>query len=268
MAEVETLSAVGLDRHNRERQAIEAGILEAADELAAMQRERPFVLIGGDGWHPGVVGIIAGRLKDRHAKPALVAGFADGAEDSIGRGSARSVANVDLGAVIRAAHAEGILDSGGGHAMAAGFSIRRSRLHEFAAFLSNRIESATGASAERDLEADAVLSATGATTGFLEQIERLGPYGAGNPEPQFLMPDLLVVYAAVAGKNHVRLRCVARDGQGIGAIAFRAVGTELGSSLLNSRGRRIHLAGKLKRDDYDGVPKVQLHIEDAAAADA
>ena len=103
--------------------------------MASAQRESPFVLIGGDGWHPGVVGIIAGRLKDRHSKPALVAGFADGAADTIGRGSARSVANVDLGAVIRAAHAEGILDTGGGHAMAAGFSIRRSRLNEFGAFL-------------------------------------------------------------------------------------------------------------------------------------
>ncbi len=267
LQEVEMLAAE-LDRHNRERQAIEAGILETANELAAAQRENAFLLVSGDGWHPGVVGIVAGRLKDRHAKPALVAGFSGNDLDAIGRGSARSIANVNLGAMIRAAHAEGILDSGGGHAMAAGFSIRRGKLPEFAAFLSNRIESATGASAERDLEADAVLSATGATTGFLEQIERLGPYGAGNPEPQFLMPDLLVVYAAVAGKNHVRLRCVARDGQGIGAIAFRAVGTELGSSLLNSRGRRIHLAGKLKRDDYDGVPKVQLHIEDAAAADA
>lgn len=257
-----------LDRHNRERQAIEAGILDAANELAAAQRENPFLLIGGDGWHPGVVGIIAGRLKDRHAKPALVAGFAGTDEDALGRGSARSVADVDLGAVIRAAHAEGILDAGGGHAMAAGFTIRRGRLPEFSAFLSSRIGGPVTSSVERDLRADAVLSAAGATLGFLDQIERAGPYGAGNPEPQFLVPDMLVVYAAVAGGNHVRLRAVARDGQGIGAIAFRAAGTPLGTSLLNSHGRRIHLAAKLKRDDYDGVPKVQLHVEDAAAAEA
>jgi single-stranded-DNA-specific exonuclease len=262
------LLAAGLDRHNRERQAIEAGILEAANALAAAQRENPFLLIGGDGWHPGVVGIIAGRLKDRHAKPALVAGFPDSHEDAIGRGSARSVANVDLGAVIRAAHAEGILDAGGGHAMAAGFTIRRGRMPEFTAFLSGRIEAAAAPPVERELHADAVLSPAGATLEFLADVERAGPFGAGNPEPQFLMPDMLIVYAAMVGGSHVRLRAVGRDGQGIGAIAFRAVGSDLGTALLSARGRRVHIAGKLKRDDYDGVPKVQLQVEDAAAAEA
>jgi single-stranded-DNA-specific exonuclease len=267
MAEADALAAE-VDRHNRERQAIEAGILKAADELAAMQRERSFVLIGGDGWHPGVVGIIAGRLKDRHAKPALVAGFADGAEDSIGRGSARSVANVDLGAVIRAAHAEGILDTGGGHAMAAGFSIRRSRLQDFSAFLTDRLQSAPRPDKMAALIADAALSATGAGLALLDSVERVGPFGAGNPEPLFLFPDMLLVYAGIVGADHVRIRAVARDGQGIGAIAFRAGSSQLGQALLNARGRRVHLAARLKRDDFDGVAKVQLHIEDAAPAEA
>jgi len=267
MAEADALAAE-VDRHNRERQAIEAGILKAADELAAMQHERPFVLIGGDGWHPGVVGIIAGRLKDRHAKPALVAGFADGAEDSIGRGSARSIANVDLGAVIRAAHAEGILDTGGGHAMAAGFSIRRSRLQDFGEFLSDRLQSAPRPDKMAALIADAALSATGAGLALFDSVERVGPFGAGNPEPLFLFPDMLLVYAGIVGADHVRIRAVGRDGQGIGAIAFRAGSTQLGQALLNARGRRVHLAARLKRDDFDGVPKVQLHIEDAAPAEA
>lgn len=260
--------AAELDRHNRERQAIEAGILRAASELAAQQRENSFLLVGGDGWHPGVVGIIAGRLKDRHAKPALVAGFADADDDPIGRGSARSVANVDLGAVIRAAYAEGILDTGGGHAMAAGFSIRRSRMPEFAAFLSQRIGSAADADLPRERTVDALLSASAATTGFADEVERAGPFGAGNPEPLFLMPEMLLVFAGIVGESHVRVRAVGRDGQGISGIAFRAASTEFGTALLNARGRRVHLLGRLKRDDYGGVPKVQLQIEDAAPAEA
>jgi single-stranded-DNA-specific exonuclease len=260
--------AAELDRHNRERQAIEAGILRSASELAAQQHENPFLLIGGDGWHPGVVGIIAGRLKDRHGKPALVAGFTDADDDPIGRGSARSVANVDLGAVIRAAHAEGILDAGGGHAMAAGFSIRRSRMPEFAAFLGRRVPSTAGANVPPERIIDALLSASAATTCFAAEVERAGPYGAGNPEPLFMMPEMLVVYAGVVADSHVRVRAVARDGHGISGIAFRAATAELGTALMNARGRRVHLLGRLKRDDYDGAPKVQLQIEDAAPAEA
>jgi single-stranded-DNA-specific exonuclease len=255
-----------LDRHNRERQAIEASILQSADDLAERQRDNPFLLVGGDDWHPGVVGIIAGRLKDRHAKPALVAGFQDSGSEAIGRGSARSVSGVDLGAMIRAAHAEGILEAGGGHAMAAGFTIRRSRLPAFATFLGTRIDRGGHNFPDRDLLADAILSATGADLNLLSHVDRAGPYGAGNPEPQFALSEMLVVYAGIVGGKHVRLRAVGRDGQGIGAIAFRAVGTELGTALLHARGQRVHLLGKLKSDDYDGVPKAQLHIEDAAPA--
>jgi single-stranded-DNA-specific exonuclease len=258
--------AIELDRHNRERQAIEAGILESAGAMAAAQSDNPFLLVSGQGWHAGVVGIVAGRLKDRHAKPVLVAGF-DGSEpDSLGRGSARSVTGVDLGAVIRAARAEGILDTGGGHAMAAGFTIRRTRLADLAQFLSSQIEPQRSKIAvASELLADALVSASGATVKLLDEIDRGGPYGAGNPEPLFLMPDMMVVYAAIVGSKHIRLRVVGRDGQGVGAIAFRAAETPLGENLLKARGHRVHLAGRLKRDDYDGTPKVQLHIEDAAA---
>jgi single-stranded-DNA-specific exonuclease len=259
--------AVDLDRHNRERQAIEATIIERAEAMAGAQSGNPFLLIGGDGWHAGVVGIVAGRLKERHAKPALVAGF-DGLDaGAVGRGSGRSVAGVDLGAIIRAARAEGLLESGGGHAMAAGFSLRRDQMEEFRAFLSRHIEPQRSTIAiASELLADAFVSPSGATLKLLDEIESAGPYGAGNPEPIFLMPDMQVVYADIAGSNHVRLRLVGRDGQGIGAIAFRAGGTPLGQSLLKSRGGRLHVAGKLKRDDYNGTAKVQLHLEDAAPA--
>jgi single-stranded-DNA-specific exonuclease len=261
--------AFELDRHNRERQALEAGILEAADAMALAQSDDPFLLLSGDGWHAGVVGIVAGRLKERHAKPVLVAGF-DGADAAvIGRGSARSVAGVDLGAMIRAAHAEGILETGGGHAMAAGFGVRRAKLAAFGDFLRTRIEPQRGTIAvASELLVDAMVSPSGANLALLDDIERAGPYGAGNPEPMFLMPDVLVVYAGVVGANHVRLRLVGRDGQGIGAIAFRAANTPLGQALLKARSSRVHVAGKLKRDDYDGEAKVQLHLEDAAPAGA
>jgi single-stranded-DNA-specific exonuclease len=267
-AEADSL-ALELDRHNRERQAIEAQILEAADAIALSQSDNPFLLVSGDFWHAGVVGIVAGRLKERHAKPALVAGFDSALAESVARGSARSVRGVDLGAIIRAARAAGILETGGGHAMAAGFSVRRTKLDAFAAFLTHHIEPQRGTIVlASELIADAMVSASGANLKLLDDIERAGPYGAGNPEPIFLMPDMLVVYAGIVGANHVRLRLVGRDGQGIGAIAFRAAGTPLGDALLKARSSRIHVAGKLKQDDYDGTAKVQLHLEDAAPAEA
>src|SRR5882672_1888828 len=261
--------ALELDRHNRERQAIEAHILEAADAIALSQSDNPFLLVSGDFWHAGVVGIVAGRLKERHAKPALVAGFDSALAEAVARGSARSVRGVDLGAIIRAAQAQGILETGGGHAMAAGFSVRRVKLDIFAAFLAHHIEPQRSTIVlASELIADAMVSASGADLKLLDDIERAGPYGAGNPEPIFLMPDMLVVYGGIVGANHVRLRLVGRDGQGIGAIAFRAGGTPLGDALLKARSSRIHVAGKLKQDDYDGTAKAQLHLEDAAPAEA
>jgi single-stranded-DNA-specific exonuclease len=266
--EAETLAAE-LDRHNRERQALESMILESAQGLADAQRDNPFLLLAGDGWHAGVVGIIAGRLKDRHGKPAFVAGFEDAHPQSLGRGSARSIPGVDLGAIVRAALQARLLETGGGHAMAAGFSIRRDKLSAFDAFLRLRIEPERDAlTAAAELLADGLVSASGATLDLLADLDRAGPYGAGNPEPLFLLPDMLVAYADVVGTGHVKLRLTARDGGSIGAIAFRAAGSDLGQGLLKSRGKRLHAAGKLKRDDYGGTPKVQLILEDAAPAGA
>jgi single-stranded-DNA-specific exonuclease len=153
--------------------------------------------------------------------------------------------------------------------MAAGFSVRRDRLAAFGEFLSRHIEPQRSAiTLASELIADALVSPAGATLKLLADIEAAGPYGAGNPEPMFLLPEMLVVYAGVVGTNHVRLRLVGRDGQGIGAIAFRAANTPLGQQLLKARSTRVHLAGKLKHDDYDGTAKVQIHIEDAAPAEA
>ncbi len=266
-AEADVL-ALELDNHNRERQALEAMILESAHAMALSQADNPFVLVHGDGWHAGVVGIVAGRLKDRHAKPALVAGFEDNAPDGIARGSGRSVPGVDLGAIIRRAHSEGLLETGGGHAMAAGFSVRRSRMAAFREYLAGSMEPQSGAIAlARELMADGLVSAAGATFKLMEELDRAGPYGSGHPEPVFVIPDVLLVYAGVVGANHLRLRVVGRDGQGIGAIAFRAANTPLGQRLLKARGSRVHLAGRLKQDEYEGNSKIELHLEDAAPAE-
>src|SRR5882672_2348269 len=261
--------ALELDRHNRERQAIESAILESADAMAASQSEKAFLLITGEGWHAGVVGIVAGRLKERHAKPVLVAGFEHGTADAVARGSARSVPGIDLGAIIRAAQAAGLLETGGGHAMAAGFSIRRDKLASFDDFLHQRLEGQRAhVLAARDLVADALVSVTGATLELIGDLDRAGPFGARNPEPVFLMPDMMVAFADIVGNDHVRLRLTARDGASIGAIAFRAADTALGRGLIKARGQRVHVTGKLKRDDYGGTAKVQLHLEDAAPAGA
>ena len=258
--------ATALDLNNRERQAIETTIIETAHAMAADQATRNALLLAGDGWHHGVVGIVAGRLKERYAKPSFVAGF-DGM--GVGRGSARSVPGVDVGALVRRAHEEGLLEAGGGHAMAAGFSVRRDKLDAFRDFLDRNLDVKRDVIlTARDLVADSAVSAGGATLALLDDLDRAGPFGAGNPEPVFAIPDMLVAYAEIVGSAHVRVRLTARDGSAIAAIAFREAETALGRGLMNSGGRRVHVAGKLKRDDYGGAAKLQLHLEDAAPAQA
>jgi single-stranded-DNA-specific exonuclease len=252
--------ALQLDLHNKERRAIEDTILEEAIGLAANQANAPFILLAQEGWHPGVVGIVAGRLKERFGKPAFVAGF----EGGLGRGSARSIVGIDIGSIVRAAAEAGKIEYGGGHAMAAGFSLTTSQLADFGKFIEERFGS-LGAmlAAALDLQVDAVTSPSGASVALAEEISQAGPFGAGNPEPLIALSDLEVKYADVVGSRHVKLRLGGR-GAIVDAIAFRSVGTVLGESLLKSRGKLIHVAGKLRRDDWNGRAKAVLEIEDAA----
>jgi single-stranded-DNA-specific exonuclease len=257
--------ARALDRCNRERQAIEAMILDEAMAAAALQDNAPFVLAADAGWHPGVVGIVAGRLKDRFDKPAFVVGF----EDETGRGSARSVPGFDIGAAVRAAREEGILESGGGHAMAAGFGLRAERLDAFREFLAAHFANASTILSEtRALHLDAALAPSAARVELVEEIARAGPFGAGNPEPLVALPDVRVAFADVVGRDHVRLRLTGGDGARLDAIAFRAATAPLGEGLLASRGRAIHAAGRLRADSWNGRTRVQLQIVDAAPAGA
>ncbi|HEX4027978.1 MAG TPA: single-stranded-DNA-specific exonuclease RecJ [Rhizomicrobium sp.] len=256
--------AAQLDLHNKERQAIEKIILEEATAMAATQANAPFVLVAGDGWHPVVVGIVAGRLKERFAKPAFVAGF----EGGMGRGSARSIPGIDIGGIIRAAAETGAIEYGGGHAMAAGFSLTTAQLDGFRKFVEEQFSGAGAAlSAANDLYLDAVSSPAGANVALAEEIAQAGPFGAGNPEPLLALSDVRVAFADVVGSAHVKLR-LGGGGTVLDAIAFRSVGTPLGEGLLASRGRPIHVAGRLRRDDWNGRVRVQLEIEDAAPASA
>jgi single-stranded-DNA-specific exonuclease len=255
--------ALLLDNHNRERQAIEKLILEEAIAMASMQDNAPFILVSNEGWHPGVVGIVAGRLKDRFQKPAFVAGF----EGGLGRGSARSMPGVDIGAMVRAAREAKLIESGGGHAMAAGFGLAPVQVEPFRRFLAQRMAE-TGIAAQLTLDLDAVISPAAATTDLIDEIAKAGPFGAGNPEPLVVLPNVQVVFADTVGTEHVKLRIAGGDGTRIDAIAFRAIGTALGAGLLASRGNTIHVAGRLRADEWQRQRRVQLQVEDAAPATA
>jgi len=256
--------AAALDTHNRERQAIEKLILDEALALATTHDNQPFVYVAGEGWHPGVVGIVAGRLKERLGKPAFVAGF----EGGLGRGSARSIPGIDVGAIVRAACDAGALETGGGHAMAAGFSLRPEQSDIFQAFLRDRFAKGESAPDAATLSLEGLVSPAGAVPSLVLDIARAGPFGAGNPEPLLAVPDVQVVFADIVGKDHVRLRLAGSDGARLDAIAFRTADTDLGRALLGARGTRIHAAGRLRADEWNGRARVQLHLEDAAAAGA
>jgi single-stranded-DNA-specific exonuclease len=257
--------AARLDLHNKERQALETMILEEAIALASLQDNQPFLLAANEGWHSGVVGIVAGRLKDRFNKPAFVAGF----EGGMGRGSARSIAGIDIGALVRGAHKAGIIDAGGGHAMAAGFSLQTHQLEPFRAYLADKFAHAEDALlSAADLDIEAIVSPAAATASLVEEMALAGPFGAGNPEPIVVTPDVQLTFADIVGKNHVRMRLVGGDGARLDAVAFRSADTPLGKALLGARGRRIHAVGRLRAEEWQGRPRVQLHLEDAAPAGA
>ncbi len=252
--------ALSLDVHNRERQAIEKVILNEAIAMSEIQANSPFIFISNEGWHAGVVGIVASRLKDRFGKPSFVAGF----EGSIGRGSARSVEGVDIGAAVRAARERRLLDSGGGHAMAAGFTLRSDQVGQFREFLIEHFARPTISLASREVVIDAIVSPAGASVDLVEEFAQAGPFGAGNYEPIVVMPDVQIRFVDLVGNSHIRMRLAGGDGTVIDAISFRSAGTELGESLLSARGRMIHAVGRLRADLWNGRRRVQLELEDAA----
>lgn len=257
--------AAELDRLNRERQTLEAEALETADQMVAgalATRDAAVLVAAEERWHPGIVGLVAARLKERHDRPAFAIAL-DG--DGTGTGSGRSIPGVDLGAVVRAAVEAGLLVKGGGHAMAAGITIRAADIPAFEAFVEERVRAGVDvARGERSLAVDGALTAGGATVGLVETIEKAGPFGAGQPDPVFVLPAHRVAYAEPAGNGHVRLQLAASDGTRLKAMAFRCADRPLGDFLLRTRDRPVHVAGVLGLDHWHGEPRVQLRVLDAA----
>lgn len=258
--------AAELDRLNEERRAIEATVTEAAEALCAGQCHRAVALVAAPGWHPGVIGIVAGRLKEKLHKPVIVVAL----EGGTGKGSGRSIAGVDLGAAVLAARDFGLLLAGGGHAMAAGLTVAEGRLEALADFLDDRLAGDVARSqGERELLLDAVVAPGGVCPSLCDALEAGGPYGVGWPGPRVAAGPVAIVKADIVGSGHVRLVCAGEDGRRVKAIAFRMADGPLGRAMLAAPAyRKLWLAGRLKRDEYKGSAYAELHLEDAAWADA
>ncbi|MBP2276217.1 MULTISPECIES: single-stranded-DNA-specific exonuclease RecJ [Sphingomonas] len=262
--------ATELDQLNEERRAIEGIVQEAAETLAAHKSNRAVIVVAGHGWHPGVIGIVAGRLKEKFGRPALVIALDDA---GVGKGSGRSIPGVDLGAAVLAAKEADLLVAGGGHAMAAGLTIAEDRIDAFGDFLSERLDAAvTRAMGDRALLLDAVLSARGVTPDLVTTMEAGGPYGMGWPQPRVVAGPVRILKADVVGNGHVRAivsgDCPGGGGGTLKAVAFRQAETALGQALLGAAPhRRLWLAGRARIDDWGTRPAAELHIDDAAWAD-
>ena len=258
--------AAELDRLNEERRAIEAAVCESAELLCAGQDNRAVAVVASEGWHPGVIGIVAGRLKEKTGRPAIVIALG---KDGLGKGSGRSVAGVDLGAAVLAAKESGLLVAGGGHAMAAGLTVECGKVDAFARFLDERLGGEVGRSrAGRAILLDAVLAPGGVCPTLCDALEGGGPYGSGWPAPRVAAGPVRIVKADVVGAGHLRLVVAGDDGRRIKAIGFRLADGPLGQAMLAAPPhRRLWIAGRVKRDDWGDRPTAELHLEDAAWAD-
>jgi single-stranded-DNA-specific exonuclease len=254
-----------LDEYNRERREIEARTLEAAIAIVEGAAQSPVLIFAAaDNWHPGVIGIVAARLKERYERPACVVALGGG----VGKGSGRSIAGLPLGPAVIAARRAGLLINGGGHAMAAGFTVAAERLDALRQFLTERL--GDGLDRERlvpELRVDGALSPAAAQGPLIEHIARLEPFGAGNPEPRFVFPAVRVIHAEIFGSGHLRCRLADPLGESrLCGVAFRVADTPLGRFLAGTQGAAIHVAGHLRRDSWRGGDAVQLSIDDAAPA--
>lgn len=250
-----------LDHLNTERRDIEAQVRQAALEQAeARGFDAPLVWAAGQGWHPGVVGIVAARLKEAARRPAVVIGF----EDGIGKGSARSINGVDLGAAVQRLAAEGLLIKGGGHKMAAGLTVAENQLEAAMARLGDLLQRQGANQGEvTDLRIDSLLAPSAVTPSLIEQIDSAGPFGASAPAPRFAFADM-ALSARPMGDGHLRISFGDGMGAKLEAVLFGAYQTPMGDALGNGAGRRFHLAGRVELNSWGGRTRVQLRLEDAA----
>ncbi|GLI93245.1 single-stranded-DNA-specific exonuclease RecJ [Methylocystis echinoides] len=254
-----------LDQLNGDRQAIEKQAVEEAIALAELLFARTnrlsCIVVEGADWHPGVVGLIAARLRERFNLPSFAIAF----NGETGSGSGRSLSGVDIGKAVRRCVDAGLAIKGGGHAMAAGVTLARDRVADFAAFMNDILaEPVERVRAADALVIDAALSARGVTLDLLRRVEKAGPFGQGNPEPLFALPEQRIADAAIVGEHHIRARLRADDGASVDAIAFRCVGAPLGDALLRGRGETFHVAARLSANSFRGVERVETRLVDLA----
>ena len=257
--------AAELDRVNTARKALQAQMVnEALEKAHKLSEGNAVIVVDMEGWHPGVIGIVAGRLKDRFDKPAIVIGIN---EEGIGKGSGRSLKGVNLGDAITQAKEAGLLISGGGHAMAGGLTVEADKIAQLTVFLNNHLaEDIAEARKNLSLKIDALIAAGAATQGLIDKINQVGPYGAGNPQPLFAFSDMRIAYAERVKGGHVR--CAFEDASGgrISGICFRADETGLDSVLLEPNAPRVHVVGRLKADSWKGRSRIDLQLVDLAIA--
>ncbi len=257
--------AAELDRLNEERRAIEMLVCEQAEEQAAKRNGDAVLTVMSGGWHQGVIGIVAGRLKERFGRPAIVIAEC---EDGSGKGSGRSIGGVDLGAAVLAAKDSGLLVAGGGHAMAAGLTLAPGGLNAFRDYINERLAADVERSrGDRALLLDALLAPAGVVGALCDALDAAGPYGSGWPSPKVAAGPARLLKTGIVGENHVRGIACGDDGKSFKWIAFRSAGSELGQALLASPGdRRWWLAGSIRRDEWNGGNAAEMHLEDAALA--
>jgi single-stranded-DNA-specific exonuclease len=258
--------ATELDRLNTERKDVEREVTEAAIRLVEQSSnfdpEAPIIIAAAEGWHPGVIGIVAGRMRERWRRPVIVIGIDP--VSGLGKGSGRSQPGVNLGRAVQAAYEAGLLLAGGGHAMAAGLTVRAADIPELRAFLAERLATETADAVAADaLEIDVMITPASADRALWSAFERLTPFGQGNPEPIFAMAGVRVVDAMPMKGGHVRCNLVSEEGSRIRAVAWRCGDAPLGARLM-AGGGSLHVVGKLKPDDWNGRQGVQFEIEDAA----
>ena len=257
--------AAKLHQYNKDRRDIEALVLEQAiEQVEAQQEIGNILMVAGDNWHPGVIGIVASRLKEKYNRPSCVIGFDD---QGVGKASGRSIPGIDLGSLIIAARQNELLLNGGGHKMAAGFTVTKDKYEEVCAFLNERIEQQlNGQPIVSQLRIDGILSPLSLNLNMVYKIDQLAPFGAGNSEPRFALMDCRIAKASVVGEDHVK--CFIQDssgGRSINGIAFRALNTPLGELLMKGGDKPLHLAGYVRINRWNGYESVQFQIVDAAS---
>ena len=255
--------AAELDIHNNDRKAIELSVIESAKEHAKQQADLPMLFISQEGWHPGVIGIVAGRLKEIYNKPVAVIAL----NGEIGKASCRSIKGVDFGTALIEANNQGLLIAGGGHAMAAGFTVERSKLVQLQQFLNNQFAKALVNSQEHLLEHfDCYLTSKAANIDLINEIARLEPFGHGNPSPVFKFEKMYVLKADIVGEKHIRTLLApsyeAHGGTPLASISFGTVGTAIGEVLMSPKPMDISVFGNLKINKWNNRETVQLHIKD------